>query len=289
VKKSWIVLIICVFAVIGIGFALNYWLTERNSEPVSPGATTPSRIVSLANSATEILFMLGAGDKIVGVSSTADYPPEVKSKSTVGKSYGSVNLELVLGKNPDLVICSKSNAHLFEEKGISTFVVTTMDLEGVIKLVEDLGNLVGKEAEATEIAGDMRRRIDEVKSKVESVPGRPLVYFEDSSLGKTRSRGSLTDELIRAAGGVNIARNETVPFPILSAEFIISENPDVIIIEEYGGSIEELKSRDGWRNISAVKNNRVYKSPVYFTNYTPRCVDGLEQYARWIHPEIFEE
>ncbi len=163
----------------------------------------------------------------------------------------------------------------------------TCNLEEVVKLVREIGKIVEREKEANEIAQTMEDRINEVKKRLGNVRLHPLVYFESGSIGRTRASGSLTHDLISLAGGENLAKDEPVSFPLLSSEHIIAKDPDIIIIEEYGTSIEEVKNRDGWQDIKAIKNNRVFKSPVYYTNYTPRCIEGLEQFARWFYPEVF--
>ncbi|MEW5692146.1 MAG: ABC transporter substrate-binding protein [Candidatus Hydrogenedentota bacterium] len=274
------ILIIFIFLII--------WRLQYKPAPTFSKPDVPQRIVSLSNPATEILFLLGVGNKVVGVSSSCQYPLEAVSKTAVGRPFGSINLELILGLKPDIVICDSSNSKIFKDHGIPVFVVSTCTLDYVIRLVKDLGKLVDKEAEAEEIAGLIEKDRDFICSKVEKLSKKPLVYFEAGSLGRTRARGSLTHDLITYAGGINIAANEPVSFPVLSNEYIISKNPDVIIVEEYGVSVSELRSRSGWQNINAIKNNRVYKSPVYFTNYSPRCIEGLKQFAQWFHPGLFQ-
>jgi iron complex transport system substrate-binding protein len=99
----------------------------------------------------------------------------------------------------------------------------------------------------------------------------------------------LTHDLITRAGGINIAKDEPVSFPILSQEFIIEKNPDIIILSEWGTKPSTIKNRDGWKNIKAVKSDRILVSKSGYTGYTPRCLDGLEVYARFFHPGLFDK
>jgi len=132
----------------------------------------------------------------------------------------------------------------------------------------------------------MKARIKKVEDKIrKSSRFRPLVYFEAHTLGKSRGPGCLTHDLITRAGGINIAGDSPVAFPLLSQEYIITKNPDVIIVEEYGAAPEEIKRRDGWHNIKAVKAGKIFVSMGYYTGYTPRCLDGLEKYAEWFYEE----
>lgn len=284
--KRWIALIFFIL----LAFLFSYLsLYSIKRKPRSITSEKIERIVSLNVAATEILLDLGLEDKIVGVSFSRNNPEAVKGKPQVGRGFGSVNVEKVLSLRPDIVFAYKGDASLLREKGIPVFVIDTCNLEEVISLIKDIGKVVGKEKEAYRIAKRMRDRIDEIKKKLKDVKSYPLVYFESGLPGHTRGPGSLTHDLITLAGGINLAKDEPAAFPILSQEYIIARNPDIIIVEEYGAKIDEIRRRDGWQSIKAVRNNRIYKAPVYFTNYTPRCIEGLEQFARWFHPEVFNE
>ncbi len=284
--KRWIALIFFILLAFLFSY-LSLYSIKRKPKSIAPEKI--ERIVSLNVAATEILLDLGLKDKIVGVSFSRNNPEAVKDKPKMGRGFGNVNVEKVLSLRPDIVFAYKGDASLLREKGIPVFVIDTCNLEEVIELVKDIGKVVGKEKEAYRIVKNMRNRIDEIKKKLKDVKSYPLVYFEAGSPGHTRGPGSLTHDLITLAGGVNLAKDEPVAFPILSQEYIIARNPDIIIVEEYGAKIDEIKKRDGWQSIKAVRNNRIYKAPVYFTNYTPRCIEGLEQFARWFHPEVFNE
>ena len=132
----------------------------------------------------------------------------------------------------------------------------------------------------------MKARIKKIKGKTQKARNiRPLVYFEAHSLGKSRGPGCLTHDLITRAEGINIAEESSVSFPLLSQEYIITKNPDIIIVEEYGATPEEIKRRDGWQNIKAVKSGSIFVSRGYYTGYTPRCLDGLEKYAGWFYEQ----
>ena len=284
--KKWLGLIFFIF----LAYFISYFVSNSiKKEAKSAAPKKIERIISLNVAATQILLDLGLEDKIVGVNFTKSNPEAVKEKPKVGKGFGNVNVEVVLALAPDIIFAYRGDAQVLKEKGIPVFVVDTCDLEEVISLVRRIGKLVDKESEANKIAGRMEDRINEVKRKLKSVKFRPLVYFEAGSIGHTRGPGSLTHDLITLAGGQNLAKDEPVAFPLLTQEYIIAKNPDIIIVEEYGASIEEVKQRDGWQDIKAIKNNKIFKSPVYYTNYTPKCIEGLEQFAEWFHPALFKK
>ncbi|MFH1260225.1 MAG: ABC transporter substrate-binding protein [Elusimicrobiota bacterium] len=255
--------------------------------------TLPGRVVCLSPYPAEILCDLGEAERIIAVGRLprdGAYNSFLRNKTVVGGSIGSnINLEMILGVKPDLVFCWGAQGDILEDKGLNVYGTKTYDLEGIMGFITDIGKIVGKEKEAKKIVDEMKARIQRVEAKVKGVKNKPLVYFEQSALGKTRAKGSLTDELISRAGGINIAKDEPVPFPLLSQEFIIEKNPEIIIVEEWGTKPSEIKGRDGWKNIKAVKSGKIFPSKSYYTGYTSRCLDGLEEYAKLFYPELFSK
>lgn len=284
--KKWIALIFFIF----LAYCVSYFAS--NSTEKKQDVTVPKnieRIVSLNAAATQILVDLGLEDRIVGVNNTFSNPAAVKEKPKVGRGFGNINIEAILGLKPDIVFAYDSDAKILEKKNINVFVVKTCNLNEVVSLVIEIGRAVNKQVQARSIAGKMQKRIDQIQEKLKGVKLRPLVYFESGSIGRTRAPGSLTHDLITMAQGINLAKEEPVPFPLISNEYIIEKDPDIIISEEYGVSKKEVEKRDGWQNLKAVKNNKIFISPAVYTNYTPKCIEGLEQYARWLHPEAFKQ
>jgi len=281
------------FVVLGVVFSLVVpivlWgvLGEKDGKE-KKGGVQSKRIVSLVLSVTEILCLLGREDSLIAIHE-GNCPPAVEDLPRVGKSFGYVNVEAVMNLEPDLVFCWKGRGEALHRNGLTVFEIETRDIDGVIRLMSEVGEAVGESEKAEVIAKDMRRRVSAVREKTKGVLAKPKVYFEGTTLGRTRGPGSLTHELIIQAGGVNIAGNLAVPFPLLSNEYIIEKSPEIILVEEYGASTDELRNRGGWSGIAAVVSDRVHVSKVAFTNYTPRCIDGLEQFAKWFHPDLFEK
>ncbi|WDN88788.1 iron complex transport system substrate-binding protein [Desulfosarcina sp. BuS5] len=279
--------VIYIFLIAGI-FGGTAAIVSAGGEP-----SHPRRIVCLETYPAEIICDLGEMDRIAAVSKFQkhnSYYTFLKNKPVVGGGVGSnINLEMILGVNPDLVFCSYGQADILKTRGLNVYCTKTYNIEGIMELITDIGKIAGKEKEAKKIVAEMKARIQRVEVKVKEVKKRPLVYFEQSSLGKTRSKGSLTHELITRAGGINIAKDEPVPFPLLSQEFIIKKNPDIIILEEWGTKPSSVKERDGWKNIKAVKSGKIFQSKSYYTGYTQRCLDGLEEYAKSFYPELFNK
>ena len=253
---------------------------------------TPERIVSIASAATETLYAIGCGDKIVGVDKYSDYPPEAKDKPQVGTG-SKLNVEKVLGLKPDLVVAwwfNRRAIKTLEDKGVTVVAINPKTVDGVMDTVRMLGLATGHLKEAEKLISEMQNKIKEVSTKVKSIPKekRPLVYYELYTPMKTTGPGTFTDELIRMAGGINIAAEEPVRYPVLSAEYIIERNPDIIVVASGGASADEIKARAGWQNIKAVKNNRVYTIDRHLVTSNPRIVKGLEQFCRWFYPDLWK-
>ncbi len=269
----------------GILSVLMFCLELDAGENPKADERNPQRIVSLCLPVTEIICQMGMEDRIVGICE-GDCPEKVKGKPKVGKAFGILNVEAVIALKPDLVFCW-GDGRVLMERGLKIYSLHAKDLDGVIKLVEEVADLLGEKQKAVVMVAAMSEEISMINKKMLPVKAKPLIYFEAGSTGRTRGPGSLTNELIEKAGGSNLAGNEKVSFPLLSTEFIIASNPDIILVEDFGESNERIKVRSGWQDLKAVKNNRIFRCPSYYTNYSPRCVEGLEQFAHWFHPGLF--
>lgn len=300
--NTWLVIIILIGAAFSVGYIVAPKEETRTTETGLTivddlGRTvtiskTPERIVSLSASATEILYALGCGDKIVGVCKYAKYPPEVKEKPVVG-GVVEANLEMIIGIGPDLILAWPATRDTLKtlEEEVPIVYLHPKSVDDVLDTISLLGLIVNETAEASKLTTEMQTKIDEITSKTRNLnkTQRPLVYFEMTPM-KTVSQGTFTNELIFMAGGINIAVDEPVKYPILSSEYIIERNPDVIIVltgGSYRSSIEDIKNRRGWQEINAVKNDRIYEIDWEFVTSNPRIVLGLEQFAMWFHPELF--
>lgn len=254
----------------------------------------PQRIVSLAPSHTEILFAIGLNEKIVGVTNFCDYPEEAKNKEKVGDSF-NVNVEKIIELSPDLVIQygqgkEEVNKRL-KEAGIKVLSYEPESIEDVINLIDELGKITNSYQAAKKTIDAMNTKKDFVLSKVAGKE-KVKVFYEvwDQPL-MTAGPGSFIDELINLAGGENIAKDAKGKYPQFDLEQLIERNPDVYLTakDRADKTVESIKARDGYENINAVKNDRVYLlDPNIISRPGPRIVDGLELIARKIHPEAFK-
>jgi len=258
----------------------------------------PQRIVSHVPSITEMLFALGLGDRVVGVSDYCDYPEDAKSKPKVG-GYFNPNIEAIVALNPDLVLTDgyASDISKLEGLGIPFAVLQPKDIDGIFKDIELLGNITGSQQKASELTTDMKQRIDAVLKKVVPFCYRPGVFYvfdaTDTTKPWTAGSGSFIDALINMAGGFNVAGQAQEPWIQFNMEELVKSDPEVILVDSIMGtaviSPSEIAALPGWQGITAVKENRIYVVNGDLVNRSgPRIVQGLEDVARAIHPELFE-
>ncbi len=304
----WIAIVVLIGAAFGSGYVLAHYLKSPEVKEIGEteeivsfidgvGRTikitkTPERIVSMASSSTEILYEIGCGDKIVGVDKYSDYPSDAENKTKVGSCY-SPSLEIIIGLNPDLVITWWYGRNSIEslEDETTVMYINPESVDDVMNMIKLYGLIMNKTSEADSLVDEMQDKIDNITNLVGGLnkTERPLVYYELLKRGRSTGQGTFTNELIFMAGGISIAADEPLRYPDLTDEYIIAKNPDVIVVVSYGAAVDEIKNRDGWENISAVKNNRVYSIDTHIVTSSPRLVDGLETFAKWFHPGLFVE
>jgi len=257
----------------------------------------PLRIVSLSPSNTEIIFALGLGDRVVGVTDYCDYPEEAKSKEKIG-GFSNPSIEKIISLNPDLVLATTMHekpVKKLEEMKIPVIVLEPKNIDEMLDSLILVGKATGKEDNAKALVESLKNRINSVKEKVASIPDdkKPKVFYELwPSPITTVGPGTFVNDLIVQAGGKNIAGDADKPYPVYSQEIIVEKNPDIIIFSHHGTSgqsKEDIMKRPGWESIKAIKNNKVfYVDENIIQRPTPRLVDGLEEFAKIIHPEIFK-
>ncbi len=256
--------------------------------------TRPARIVSLVPVATEIIFELGEGRRLVGRSRFDDYPPEVRAVPDVGDAIRP-SVEAVLLRDPDLVILvgGSDNAQAardFEQIGVPVLVLLFNTLDQLRANVHRLGYLVGREKAAAGMWEGVERDLEAV---AESVRGRerPAVYYD---LGYppafTIGAGSYLDSLISLAGGRNVFHDLAPPSPRVSLEAILARDPDVLVEPTIGtDGVEAVDpgSRPGWENLRAVREGSVVRVPSDLLHRLgPRIGKAAWALAVALHPEL---
>ena len=254
----------------------------------------PQRIVSLSPSNTEILFALGLRDKIIGVTDYCDYPPQAKKVDKIG-SYSAPNIEKIVAKEPDLVLASFGNKEesitTLKKLGLIVVGLNPKNIEDILKDIQLVGKVTGREEEAKKIISSMKKRVEEVKSRnvkvspQEKVKVLYLVWYPELwAAGK----GTYPNELIRIAGGKNIV-GDIEGWKIISKETVIARDPNVIICSGMGGKSADIREKimkdTELQKINAVKDNRVYAiiDADIIELPGPRIVEGLEKIEECLH------
>jgi iron complex transport system substrate-binding protein len=251
------------------------------------------RIVSVAPSSTEIVFAIGAGDRLVAVDDFSDFPAEAKALPKVGGFTASP--EKILSFHPDLVLAITTGnlAPALEAQGQPVAVFEPTDFAGVYRDVTTIGAIVERESAGRDLADRMRGRIDAVAQRAKGAPSVRVLHEIDAS-DPTRiyvaGPRNFIDAMISAAGGTNVAGTAQTSYPQLSSEEIVRSDPEVIVLSDaaYGATPQVVASRPGWSAIAAVRTGRVYPIDDNLVSRPgPRLADGLEAYARLLHPELF--
>ena len=250
----------------------------------------PERIVSMAPSCTEILFAVGAGDRVVGVTVFCDYPPEVEGIEKIG-GFSTPSLEKIVALEPDLIVGAYGNPvdliyWLIDEDahpGIQypVYAQHPKDIEEILAHIKVIGAITKCDDEASSLVDDLRERLDEIEAQTDEIEEeqRPRVFY---NIGNFFTAGDDTfiNAIIEAAGGTNIAADKSGYF-IMNHEVLIDKNPQVIICDSGMGSIstayEEIMRDERLGIVDAVKNNRVYViDGDIMSRPGPRVVDAVE-------------
>lgn len=258
----------------------------------------PETIVSMIPSNTEILFALGLNDEIVGVNDWDNYPEEALEKEKIGGM--EFNVEKIVSMTPDVVFAHESMLGTGEEglqqlrdAGINVFVVkNAADFEQTYETIKTIGQATGKTEEAAKIIEDMKAKVEEVLAKTAKVENEKRVFIETSDVPEIYAPGKNTfmQQILDMIGAENVVTEED--WVMISPEEIVKQNPDVIIVmySYVPDIVESVKKRDGFSDITAVKEERVVQVDENLTSRTgPRLALGLEEIAKAIYPEAFGE
>lgn len=258
---------------------------------------TPERIISLSPSNTEILFALGLGDRVAGVTEFCNFPPEALQKTQIG-GYSTVNIEKVLAEGPDLVVAAYGNGDdpvsSLSDLGLTVIALNPKTIGDVLHDITVVGEATGTEATASELVRNLTTRIERVKEAGRSAGGHPRVahvIWHDPVY--VSGNNTFQDEMIRTAGGTN-AFSQLEGWKNTGVEDFIRADPEVIIVNSGSGmtggedSVARFfKTEPRFQQVSAVKNNRVSIVDADVVDRAgPRIVDALELFSAAIHPDL---
>lgn len=252
-------------------------------------AKSPGRIVSFAPSITEMVFALGAGDRVIAVSKFCDHPPEAAQKPKIGGARSSV--ESLVALKTDLILAPRAFIDpalidKLEQLKISLYVMEAKTIEDVLSHLHTLGRMLEHTPAATRLVADMRRRIQRVKERTAALPRPRLLYVLNSQPLMTVGPGSFIHQLIELAGAENIGAVTGQAYPRISMEEVLKQNPDVIIFPVGNSDDIPEPERQRWHGMTAVHTRRLYQIDSRLVNRPgPRIVEGLERLAGFLHPE----
>ena len=261
------------------GYGRNITFTEE-----------PQSIISIAPSATEVIYAVGAGDKVIAVDFSSNYPDEAASLPKIA-NFPTLDIEAIITNNPDVVfgagITSQDDIDLMEDQGLTVFILAPFDVDDVLEDIETVGLITNHESEANLLKSSLQERIDNILQNVTTLSFKPKIYIEYYSEPLyTFGEGTYGHDLIELAGGINIAENATGLYPQINNEFVITQNPDIILYSKGTWTIANattISNRTGWNIINAVKNEHIYPiNEDWVSRGGPRIVEGLEE----IHSKI---
>jgi iron complex transport system substrate-binding protein len=262
-------------------------------------AASPQRLVSLVPAVTEMVFAMGDGGRLVGVTSFDRYPPEVSRIPRVGALLDP-DVEHILRLKPDLVLVYQTQTELkqrLDRAGIPYYSYEHRGLADITTTIRAIGARIGSNARSEKLAGEIERQIEAVRVSVARFPRpRTLLVFErdPSSLRGLYASGGygFMHDMLEAAGGADVFADIKQSSVQASTEMILTRRPEVIIDLRYGDQVRpealpgQMQAWNVLAAIPAVRNGRVY--PLVGDEFVipgPRVVEAIQRFARTLHPE----
>jgi iron complex transport system substrate-binding protein len=256
------------------------------------------RIVSLAPNLTETVFALGAGDRLVGVTDFCDFPAEAASRTRVG---GPMNpsLEQIVALKPDLVLAQANSGNrretveALERLGLPVFASNAQTVEQILDSMSNLAGLMGAPASGEKLVADLRTRLVEVKRRLTGRPARRALFVVWHDPLITIGKRTFIADALRWAGAEPAIDLEQ-DWPRVSLEEVVRVQPEFLVLagshsETVQRTVDDLSQRPGWRGLEAVRARRIAIISDAVNRPAPRLVEAIEQLARQLHPDAFEE
>jgi len=249
----------------------------------------PQRVVCLMPSLVDDVYALGAGSDIVAIVDDSKYPPEAKTKPTVGLPLDP-NLQTVISLRPDLVLASgdidiTKTVNELQKAKIPVFAVTAHGIDGINQSIASVGRALNREQQAATLVGKLRERAAAVQRRVAGKPVvkvlMPVWYDPIITIGKN----AFITDLIAIAGGHSVTSDLAGDWPQISLDDVLARAPDALVLVREGRmSVKVLPTRPGWITMAAVKNNRIYWIDDRIEHSSPVAFDALEDLAKQFHP-----
>lgn len=247
------------------------------------------RAVSLAPNLTENIFAVGAGDRLIGVTTFCNYPAEAEKIPKIGDTMAP-NMEAIIALQPQIVFVStasqiESFTKTLEQQNINVFVTDPKDLEGVYRNLYQLGEIFGTQDETRRKIDALRRRVADIEARTATAADVKVFVQISKEPLFTIGADSFLTEIINRAGGFSATAQIPTAYPRFSKETALALQPEAIILSE---SDDNTEPNEVFKDSPAVKNGRIFKiNADLLSRPGPRIVDALEQTAKDLHPESF--
>lgn len=274
--------------------ALLQHTTITLSDDLARTLTLPAparRVVSLAPSITETLWALGAGDQVVGVTDYCNFPPGARTTRRVG---GIINpsIETIVSLRPDLIILSmegnmRGDFQALTGLGIPVFVTNPRTLGGIARSMDDLGLLTGHADSATALSRSLLARAEAIQKRSSPLPVTTVLLFVSLQPLIVAGSGTFVDQIIRWAGGANLAAPLSSTYPSISREAVVSMNPDVMLFlsDVIPDTVQPSSVYPEWKTTGAFRRGRVIRIDAdIISRPGPRAVNALESLFTILHP-----
>ena len=250
------------------------------------------RIVSLAPNLTEVVYAVGAGDQLVGDTEYCDYPFQAKAVAKIGDTMHP-SVERIIALKPQIVLVSTASqleafTKQLDQQQIAVYVTNPQSLDDIFSSIQTLGDLFGHHDASASIVADLRRRADAVEAVTKQTKPVKVFYQLSGEPLYTIGRESYLTDLVRRAGGISATADVPGAFPRFSDEAALEAKPEAIILPT-GGSMGTANATvaSPLKNSPAVLSNRIYKiNDDHLSRPGPRLIEGLEEMARALHPEV---
>jgi len=295
--NKWLLLFLIILFWSAAGLAIFGFQQDQNYS-ATPLPNQVDRIISMAPNLTEILFALGLGDKIVGVTLDSDYPPEATKKPKAG-TFWQPNIEAAIAAKPDLVITlgftqQRNLAERLKRIGYKSLTLNIEKVSELFEAIRIIGTYTGKQSEANKLVGDISEKLDKLSALVGTKDKVRVLWVVQREPLRVAGRNTFINELIELAGGENAIGPTLHQYPPIGAEQVIACNPDVIIepaMNPKNLAGQQSSALEYWlrfKNIPAVTNKRIYViDGDTVSRLGPRLYEGTEAIARYLRPELF--
>lgn len=250
----------------------------------------PHRLICLIPNVADSVFALGAGADVIAVSDYTHYPPEARSKPSIG-GPADPSLETIVAMHPDLAIgngeFARPVADHLEKLGVPTYLLAPHGVDGIYQSLLDLGQVLDRKQRAGELVARLRSRVRAVQARVNKEPPVPVFVLIWSDPITTVGRPAFIGEWVELAGGHSITSDVAEEWPQISLEALVARAPQAfVIIRGSGVSLDDLEKRAEWRSIPAVRDHHVYYADERLQLPSPSAFDALEELAWQFHPDV---